>query len=367
MTGRKETVIVRKMAKRKRFFSVAALLLAFLFLPSLKGAQEELFTPTPWGMGTAYTFFPFSPVPLHSLYNPASLSPTSLSYSRLSFTESTGSLLAHLKQPWVEPKEDNLFRGAYSSGIMVTHKSLSLFWNSLDSLSLERQKDAYLLEGWKGKVYGVSLGHRGRGLFYGLTLRHYRGDLYGAELEDPPTEEDAPLDLLSDLRSARNGLSKGADTFTEISLQTAMAISSRWNVSLTVSPLAVKKKNDGVRKRERTFQIGVQGDLTQRTSLSVLFQADKRATFYSSREEQPLRVSLLHLFSDSVYFSLAGQTDLKRKPLWGGGSLSTLSGGLGILMGRRFLLYVSSSLSPQGKLSGWGISAAFVDPWGKNP
>ena len=64
---------------------------------------------------------------------------------------------------------------------------------------------------------------------------------------------------------------------------------------------------------------------------------------------------------------LAGQTDLKRKPLWGGGSLSTLSGGLGILMGRRFLLYVSSALSPQGKLSGWGISAAFVDPWGKNP
>ena len=33
-------------------------------------------------------------------------------------------------------------------------------------------------------------------------------------------------------------------------------------------------------------------------------------------------------------------------------------------MGRRLLLYVS--FFPQGKLR-VGISAAFVDPWGKNP
>ncbi len=325
-------------------------------------AIDRFFMPSPYGIASAFTLSSFYLSPTVGTYIPAGAFPPAVSFSSVNYSEESGNFRKRLYNNSIPSSDRNYFRGVSSSMIVAAHGSFSMYRISLNNVFsvYDNSTESYLLNGFKGTVYGTSYFKRGGGLQYGISVKKYSGKFYEGSAKTLDYYR-SYKDLINNFLETRDKVEPKETSFYTISGSIMMNVYRFLNLSLKISPInSVKIKNLG-KKIETGYEGGMTLLLSRDTTIDFSLALKKQKFFlYDNYYTKPIKFSTTHFFSRNSFLTLGWLSDLEGEKLLSSGAPSTLSAGFGYVLGNKIYLMGSASISSWNKLSSLNITIAYI-------
>jgi hypothetical protein len=339
------------------------LLFLFIFIVSIPlFAIDRFFMPSPYGIASAFTLSSFYLSPTVGAYIPAGAFPPALSFSSVNYSEESGNFRKKLYNSSIPTADRNYFRGVSSSMIVGAYGSFSMYKISLNNVfsSYDSSTESYILNGFKGTVYGTSFFKRGGGLQYGISVKKYSGNFYEGSVKTLDYFR-SYKDLTNDFIEKRDKFEPKEVSFYTISGSIMMNVYKFLNISLKISPINSVKIENLDKKIETGYEGGMTLLLSRNTTLDFSLALKKQKLFlYDNYYTKPIKLSATHFFSRNSFLTLGWLSDVEGEKLFSSGAPSTLSAGLGYVLGNKIYLMGSASISSWNKLSSLNITIAYI-------
>ncbi len=351
------------MKKLSIFFLILVGIIAFSF------SFDGLFEPSPFGVGTGYTYTIFQFSPTIGLYIPGGSFPPSAAFSKVNYTVDNGNFREFLYNKNANLSENNFFKGMKSTSLVAAYGNFSIFKISLDNLFVRYNSDNeyYNLKGFKGDIYGLTYYKRSGNFQYGVSLKRYDGRFYFGNISSAEYFRNYG-DLYNFFLETRDELNpvmnkdKSSDKLSFYTLESSLslAVYRSFYISLKISPLNKVKIEELDKTLPSRYEGGATFILSRSTSFNFSIYLKSIEDFYSGDLKQPIAFSMIHFFSNISFITLGWRSNLKASHLFSAEYESVLSGGVGYVFGNTVYTYVSGAISSWNKLSSFNITIAYI-------
>ncbi len=339
------------------------LLFILIFIVSIPiFAIDRFFMPSPYGIASAFTLSSFYLSPTVGIYIPSGAFPPAVSFSNTNYSEETGNFRSRLYNNSIPSSDRNYFRGVSSSMLVAAYGSFSMYRISLNNIfsTYDNSSESYILNGFKGTVYGGSFFKRGGGFQYGISIKKYSGKFYGTSLKEPDYYRNYK-DLINYFIEERDKAEPTNISFYTISGSIMMNVYKFLNISLKIGPINNVKIKDLDKKIETGYEGGLTLLLSRNTTIDFSLSLKKQKFFlYDDYYTKPIKLSATHFFSKNSFITMGWISDSEDNKIFTSGSLSTLSAGFGYVLSNKIYIMGSTSISSWNKLSSLNITIAYI-------